>query len=417
MGDPSRGGSSDTIARLLSACLPPAEPIQIAPLEPPAPGEGIQFVSPPWTIAPGVERETCIATYYDFSDRIPADFKTPDGNKFYINGSRLRQDPGSHHWVLMNSLLDASAVRDPAFGAWTCRGGAGEGQACDPLDLAACGVDSLCASELKDAVACLGYGPPRQSGLAGIVGGEGLIENVQATNQYLPPREGVYRELPIRGILYHNSHVFNLTEREHTVQARLNVLYAKERRRRLEQVIDPSHVYIAAGIPPFQIEEKCADHVAPAGAEMVRLTTHTHKRGSRFSVALPNGDLIYESLLYSDPLYKEYDPGIVFDGATPRERTLRGCAVYNNGVAPDGSPDPEAVTRYSRLPDRTTCTPVACVSGKTGAPCSGESDGASCDSSPGAGDGFCDACPITGGPTTENEMFVIMPWYILPEGQ
>ena len=48
---------------------------------------------------------------------------------------------------------------------------------------------------------------------------EGLIENVQAAHQYLPPREGVYRALPIRGFLYHNSHAFNLTEEEHAVDA------------------------------------------------------------------------------------------------------------------------------------------------------------------------------------------------------
>jgi hypothetical protein len=414
IGDPSRGGTSDTIARLLNACLPPAEPIQIAPLEPPAPDQGIQFVSPPWSLASGAERETCIATYYDFSDRVPAEFKSPDGNKFYINGSRLRQDPGSHHWVLMNPLLDASYVTDPAFGAWTCRGGASEGQGCDPLDQASCGSDGLCASESKEAVGCLGFGPPG-GGIGAIAGGEGLIENVQATNQFLPPREGVYRELPIRGLLYHNSHAFNLTPREHTVQARLNVFYAKERRRRLQQVIDPSRVYMPAGIPPFQVEERCADHVAPAGAEMIRLTSHTHKRGTRFTVALPSGEMIYENFRYADPLYKEYDPGILFDGATAAERSLHACAVYNNGVRGDGSPDPERVTRHSRMPDRTSCTPVACVSGKIGAPCSGPEDGAACDSSPGAGDGFCDACPITGGPTTENEMFVVMPWYILPE--
>ena len=29
-----------------------------------------------------------------------------------------------------------------------------------------------------------------------------------------------------------------------------------------------------------------------------------------------------------------------------------------------------------------------------------------CDSSPGAGDGDCDACPVLGGVTTEDEMFI-----------
>jgi hypothetical protein len=53
--------------------------------------------------------------------------------------------------------------------------------------------------------------------------------------------------------------------------------------------------------------------------------------------------------------------------------------------------------------------PVACVAGKVGAVCNGADDKASCDSTPGASDGWCDACPITSGQTTEDEMFVLNP--------
>jgi hypothetical protein len=80
----------------------------------------------------------------------------------------------------------------------------------------------------------------------------------------------------------------------------------------------------------------------------------------------------------------------------------------------DGTADLRLVTRLSTMPDRTTCKPVACVAGKVEAACNGASDGASCDSSPGAGDGVCDACPITAGVTTENEMFVLIGGYALP---
>ena len=34
-------------------------------------------------------------------------------------------------------------------------------------------------------------------------------------------------------------------------------------------------------------------------------------------------------------------------------------------------------------------------------------DNAFCDSSPGAGDGDCDACPLTGGMRTTDEMFIL----------
>jgi hypothetical protein len=415
VGDPSHFGSTDAIARGLNACLPGADPIKVVPLEPPAAGEGIQFRSPAWQLEAGAEREFCVATYYDLSDAIPAEFKSADGSLFYANGSHLRQDPGSHHYVVSNPGIDGAYATDPAFGAWTCAGGEGEGQACEPLDPASCGAEGVCASAKVDTLGCFGFGP-FVLGSKDLLS-EGLIENVQAAQQYLPPRDGVYRELPIRGFLYHDVHGFNVTAQDATLQTRLNVLFAGERRRRLAQLIDYSNVQLPAGTPPFTEKTVCADHIAPLGAELVRMTSHMHKRGKRFWITDPSGVTIYENLLYSDPLYKEYDPGIVFDGASDASRTLHACATYNNGLDEAGALDPETVTRYSRLPDRTLCEPVACVSGKLGAPCSGTDDHASCDSTPGARDGSCDACPITPGPTTEDEMFVIMPWYILPEGQ
>jgi hypothetical protein len=36
-------------------------------------------------------------------------------------------------------------------------------------------------------------------------------------------------------------------------------------------------------------------------------------------------------------------------------------------------------------------------------------------SSPCAGDGWCDACEITAGQMTENEMFLLMPSFVEPE--
>jgi len=91
------------------------------------------------------------------------------------------------------------------------------------------------------------------------------------------------------------------------------------------------------------------------------------------------------------------------------------CADFNNGVTEDGLPDIDLVTRLSTMPERSTCEPVACVSGKVGAACSGADDDAACDSSPDAGDGNCDACPITAGATTENEMFVLSPSIVVLE--
>ena len=163
---------------------------------------------------------------------------------------------------------------------------------------------------------------------------------------------------------------------------------------------------------PYTKETFCNDHVFPIGSRVFHLFAHTHKHGEHYWATLPDGSMIYESFKYSDPTQR-YDPPLAFDSPDPKERTVRYCGLYNNGVKPDGSPDVELVTRLSRIPPSATetvggtCTPVACVAGKVGAACNGADDEASCDSSPGAGDGDCDACPITGGESTQNEMFVL----------
>jgi hypothetical protein len=124
------------------------------------------------------------------------------------------------------------------------------------------------------------------------------------------------------------------------------------------------------------------------------------------------GEQTYESFVYNDPIYEHYQPWLEFTAPDQAARTIGFCAEFNNGVKDDGTPDVQLVTRKSRMPPQSaTCTPVACTAGKVGAPCSTDRD---CDLVEGAHDGQCDACPITTGVTTENEMFVLMPWYVLP---
>ena len=249
------------------------------------------------------------------------------------------------------------------------------------------------------------------------------IGGAQKAQNYNELPEGVYRRIPLRGILLWNSHAFNLTEEDHLMNGRLNFLYARDAehralglfRRAVPNIFKPN-------TPPFEREEICANMRLPQGAHLFTLSSHTHQRGERFTIFHPNGELLYENYIFNDPLRKRFDPPLVFDSEDAAERTLRYCAVYNNGVTADGEPDPETVTRYSRLPESVfipgvpgACTPVACASGQIGAPCAGTDDHATCDSSPGADDGMCDACAITGGESTENEMFLILGDYYVVE--
>ncbi|MEY4582092.1 MAG: hypothetical protein RL701_6795, partial [Pseudomonadota bacterium] len=173
-------------------------------------------------------------------------------------------------------------------------------------------------------------------------------------------------------------------------------------------------VGIAAGTPPFATKEYCATWEAPVGTTLMELTSHTHKRGKYFWINDPSGKRIYESFDYADPALLSFDPPLVLDASASKDRTFKYCARFANGVDAQGAPDTRQVTRLSTMPDGTTCTPVACAAGKIGTPCNGSKDNLTCDSAPGANDGWCDACPITAGLTSENEMFLISTTTIAP---
>ncbi|MBM4270016.1 MAG: hypothetical protein FJ144_26005, partial [Deltaproteobacteria bacterium] len=370
---------------LLEACLPPPPPITIDPLDPPAPDEGVQFVMPPWPLPAGSEHEVCFASWYDFTGKIPAEFLDEGGEFFFTDTTELRQDPQSHHLILNYAFVSPDELHHPSFGAWTCAGGEREGETCEPTDLEFCGT-GFCAAEPKRTFACFEYGPR--------VGGPGIsfdpiggAQEAQSLTEMFP---GVYGRVPIRGVLYWNSHAFNLTTQDHRMNGRLNYAFARDRVYPAQFIFDFDDIFLP-NAEPYTKQVVCSDHELPQGARLYELSSHTHERGEYFWIELPDGTKVYENFVYNDPIDQRFDPPMAFDSADPAERTLRYCARYNNGVAEDGSPDPETVTRRSRTPQSAIapCEPVACAAGRIGAACDGVGHDAACDSSPGAGDGLC----------------------------
>jgi hypothetical protein len=425
VGDPVTG---EDVGSLLDACLPPAKPVKAKPLEVPAADEGIQFVLPNYVLKAGIELEQCTPFAYDFSDKVPAQYKDETRNVIFVNGSRVRQDPQSHHMVVWNPNKDLSSV-SPNDAGWTCHGGDHEGQACDgskgSID---CGESSVCAGQPTPGTLCdfdttaiaSGQASPIDTlfalgQLAASGGIPSQVANTQSPQEYIPPMDGgVYWEIPLSGVLWFNSHAFNLTDEDTTLDARMNFYYAKELKRQMipTNVIDNNTIF--DGQAPFTRKTYCATTIVPQNYSIAILTGHTHRHGERFWVNDPSGKMFYESTVYNDPIYEHFDPWMAFDAPDDAARTLEYCATYNNGLKKDDTPDVDLVTRLSRMPNKTTsCTPVACVAGKVAASCTTDGD---CDTASGAGDGKCDACPLTAGTTTENEMFVLMPWYVLPEG-
>jgi hypothetical protein len=405
-GAPETGTVSGT-AELLDACLPDEDPIAIRPLDPPAAGAGLQFVLPEWPLPAATEREVCFASYYDFTDSVPDEFKSGDGESFFVESYDLRQDPHSHHLIIMNYNGSAD-VDHAAFGEWTCLGGEDDGMACAPKTPGVCGT-GYCISQILDRPGCTGFGPP--GGPSPLSSNQILVAQQAAETRYLP--SGAFDTVPLKGIFYWNSHAFNLTTTDLNMHGWVNWIYATDRVHPVKEIFDADMI-LSPNIPAYQTATLCNTWTAPQGTRLFNLISHTHERGRRFWVNDPDGNQIYENFVYNDPLNLYYDPPMVFDSPIAAERTLSYCADYNNGVDENGDPDPSVVKRFSEIPANTFiggCQPSHCWSGKVGEPCGGRNDHATCDSSPGAGDGLCDACTVSGGVTTEDEMFLLLGSY------
>jgi hypothetical protein len=387
------------IADLLGTCLPPPEPVALEPLPVPPPDAGIQMALPSHAIAAGSELEICYAQYYDFRPQIPDEFETEDGNWFYANGHKGRADPNTHHLTLSFSGFHADMVDAPEYGAWTCGGGEMHGEECSPLVPGFCGEGSGCHSQISEDVACIGYGPPG--------GGNGATpgSRVNSSNG----RDGFFAKFPSHGIFYWNSHAFNLSAKDLMHRSWDNYYFTNDLRFEEVSFQDTSSIFVANGTPAFTRREYCVEYVLAEGTKLLSLVSHTHKRGERFTMKIKGtGEQVYDNPFWDDPTVTKYDPARVFDSADPADRTIRYCAVYNNGLKRDGSFDVDVVKRCSRTPERSGCKATHCAEGLVGEPCDGVGDDASCDTTPGAGDGFCDAGSITGGLTSDDEMFILL---------
>ncbi len=148
--------------------------------------------------------------------------------------------------------------------------------------------------------------------------------------------------------------------------------------------------------------------------EIVKAVRSASEAGDRD----PDDSLLYTSFIYNDPIVVRYEPAKALGGthSVPEERAVTYCALYDNGYA-----DPARVKMKSTSPPTPIgipgllggpcATPTACTAGLLGSPCSGatpQQRHAACDTSPAAGDGVCDACPLLGGVTTEDEMCILM---------
>jgi cysteine-rich repeat protein len=439
-GAPETGVVENTGDKL-SSCLPPADPQKIPPLDPPAFGTGVQLYAPPWNLPHKSENEVCYATYYDFTQTpglVPDSAKTPcppwmgGAGKacFRYHVNELAQDPQSHHSII-NLYVGTAATSDPSWGAWTCLGGANSGKPCDPKAIgpqgwADCGPRSACSSAVKRSLACIGFGPPDlQTASRGFGGSQESL----SLQEYAP---GVYNVIPMQGIVVWNSHAFNLTTKDTTMEQYFNLTFAgpQDQLYQVRGIFDASEIFVAS-VLPFTSHEYCRTletspgQTLPVNTHLFELSSHTHKRGILFRIwAPPNAPCtaaggcksndpdppIYVSTQYNDPVKLRYSTPLVLDDPNPDNRRYKFCLKYDNGEK-----DPATVKRASTspIPPLPIGGPCGagdrrCVGGpKQGQLCNGND--AVCQG------GVCDACPLTGGVTTEDEMFILLGSYYVTQ--
>jgi len=455
------------VDELLAVCQPKnTEPPKITPPDPPAPGEGIQLVAPGWIIpaaqdggADG-ESEVCYATYHSLADQIPDEYETPcpaiwggpTKKCFYSNRDDLAQDPNSHHSII-HIYSGAREVTDPGFD-FRCHVDRVPGERCDPREANPCPSGGQCYGAVKTTLACIGYGPDdfnasvtgNGSSTAPTVGG-----SQQPFSRNAFPND-VFRILPVEHVMVWNSHAFNLYDVPTTNEQYWNIYFFQPPNKQLyaRQIFESQDIFIQ-NVPPFQEKEYCRTVTFPVGARMMELSSHVHERGRLFRTWGPpiatacssrndpnckpeNREPLVVATEYNDPTVKRLDPNQAawqLDDPDPANRRFKFCSIFDNGFN-----DPETVKRNSESPNpptipnlckqanpgsfipaggkcffgpafnRTDCG-IACLAGpKKGTLCGG--DDRVCDSAPGANDGICDACPLRGGVTTEDEMFILI---------
>ncbi|GBD26650.1 hypothetical protein HRbin30_01990 [bacterium HR30] len=187
----------------------------------------------------------------------------------------------------------------------------------------------------------------------------------------------------------------------------------------IDELIRAVNVALGSAAPESCVDADYSGDDAVTVDELVRGVNAALTGGPRAVARDPHDSLLYVSTVYSDMLVLDLDPPLRYDAVAPEKRTITYCALYDNGFT-----DPTAVKRKSTSPlpsspgvEGGPCeVPTHCAGGRVGQPCAGEQPedrDRSCDSSPGSLDGRCDACPLTGGVTTEDEMFVLLGLFYL----
>jgi len=402
-------------------------------------------------------------------------FNNPTGECFRYHKQTLLQDPQSHHSII-HLYTGAYGLDHAGWGEWTTKleptdpdYALENGAACDPSMVdPALGFNPGCSGAVISSVACGGYGPPdaNQFSLTGQGGNLPTFSGSQEPYYQQTLADGVYAVAPLRGVVVWNSHAFNLTQTDSTMAQFLNLEFAQPEDQiyPLQGIFDARWIF-AQDVPAFGTQEICATHTIEQGARLFELASHTHARGVRWRTWAPpntpcqpgcptpnlpsspirlcreDPDLppcpgprkdapLYFSSDYSDPLQLAFDPPRAYDLPDVADRTFLFCSRYDNGSGP-GSPPVKLRSQSPYPPDIPGLAPGTLLNLLgLGGPCpmnvttcaDGPNKGVVCGSTSTLDHAFCgdpalelcDACPMRGGVTTSDEMYILLGSYFVP---
>ena len=165
--------------------------------------------------------------------------------------------------------------------------------------------------------------------------------------------------MPVKGFVVWDSHAFNLTQGDTSVEQWMNLEFAaaEESVYPRKQIFDADDLFGMGRIEAFSSKETCGTFTIPQHGQLLTLSSHTHRFGKQFRIWYPPNDICsaedpdclpnerepeYTSFDYADPLYQRFvdDEILSFESDAEEERTFKYCALYDNGESDSSGSSP-----------------------------------------------------------------------------
>ncbi len=239
----------------------------------PAPGDGIQFVMPPWKLEAHSEHEICFATYYDITDQVPEEFQDPTRDLLPLlrpGAAAGPAEPSPHPQSLHRARATCTI---PPSGAGPATAATGPGSSASrPIPPRAAAAASARAP-IQQSFACIGFGPSDGGALAFAIGG---AQKAQASVDYVA---GVFAPDPDEGHpLLELARLQPDRRRHHHARAAQLLLRQEPAATRCSRS-STSARSSRADAAPYTTQTVCNDHDAAAGRAPLRaVVAHAQAR-------------------------------------------------------------------------------------------------------------------------------------------